>query len=386
MTDAGIALPDPPAAQHTLAMPTEPGGPAAATDPAPIPPPPPPPLAAVTPAQQLQYDKTSGVSRRQINLIILLGFLNTFLFAAFICLPNVSPMFKDMWANWQKQREADRKAADLRTKVSACMAYGAPADRVVYAEAPDEAERLLTANTRARVLDNGPRLPPNPNTFANSTFSRVEAALAAIHWSPVVTAGSVDPLADWLTPPPQGSPVRADAPVVFLHSMKTPAGRERLVLITLNAARRFAAPLPALQSPARFEMTHDRMLIAYVMDPAKPLPPIGSTAVSLVEPPESRTAVIVTFSDADATPATKPVVELRPAKPWRILAGQPDSTDASHMTIPYAVGDRAEVIDGRLNDGDRLVLTPRTGRRLKWMSNTSYTWDLRATPTTEPAE
>ena len=69
---------------------------------------------------------------------------------------------------------------------------------------------------------------------------------------------------------------------------------------------------------------------------------------------------------------------------WRIFAGQPDPNDPTHFTIPYDVDGKPGVIDGRLNDGERAILTPRTGHLVSWPTESDYTWDF--TPaTTKPS-
>ena len=43
----------------------------------------------------------------------------------------------------------------------------------------------------------------------------------------------------------------------------------------------------------------------------------------------------------------------------RIFAGQPDPADASHFTIRYQLWGQEDIIDGKLQDDDRVTLIPR---------------------------
>src|SRR6266567_3211264 len=123
--------------QHTLAMISER---VALPDPLPVDEPAAPALVAT----ELHYAKTTGgVSRRQMNLLLLFVVIDTLLFAGFVCLPSASPFLKGMWADYQKRREDQRRAAAVQVKLSACLAHTAPADQVLYVEEPVGANRLL---------------------------------------------------------------------------------------------------------------------------------------------------------------------------------------------------------------------------------------------------
>jgi len=76
-------------------------------------------------------------------------------------------------------------------------------------------------------------------------------------------------------------------------------------------------------------------------------------------------------------------VELQKHGQWRIFAGQADKGDRSHLTIAYDIDGRPGVIDGRLTDGDRLMLTPRAGRLGGWRSGEEYTWEMWEGPATQ---
>jgi hypothetical protein len=43
----------------------------------------------------------------------------------------------------------------------------------------------------------------------------------------------------------------------------------------------------------------------------------------------------------------------------RIFAGQPDPGDPSHFTIRYQMWGQEDIVDGRLDDHERITLTQR---------------------------
>lgn len=66
-----------------------------------------------------------------------------------------------------------------------------------------------------------------------------------------------------------------------------------------------------------------------------------------------------------------------------IFAGQTDTADASHFTIPYMIDGKPGMIDGWLRD-DGLVLKARAGQF--WAHGETRHWDLAPTsaPSTQP--
>src|SRR5439155_6113067 len=81
-------------------------------------------------------------------------------------------------------------------------------------------------------------------------------------------------------------------------------------------------------------------------------------------------------------------IQLKLKDQWRIFTGRVDPADASHITIAYDIDGKPGVIDGRLNDGDRLMLQPRAGSLVRWRSGSEYLWNMAGTPprsATQPA-
>jgi hypothetical protein len=329
------------------------------------------PESAVSP--ELQYAKSSGgVTRRQMNLLLLFVMIDTLLFAAFVCLPTASPYLKSMWAEYQKRREDARQAAAVQTKLNACLAHAAPADQALYTEEPEGANRLLVADVAARQLSHelGIRQP------GMSVLDPVaNAALRVSGWQPPVRAGTAAEAIAWRDLTPKPHPLIADGDTtLFLHEMKTPSGQQRLVIVSFSASQYINDVGPKKGPSRHYEVETIRTFQATMLDPQRSAPDLSQTRMVVDDPP-ARTQLLAAFEAGDDA---HPVADLRPAGRWRIFAGQVDAADPTHLTIGYEIEGQAAVIDGRLNDGDRLMLTPRAGRMVGWTSAFEYEWDLTA--------
>jgi hypothetical protein len=351
----------------------------------------PAPLTPPHSARRLEYDDTrsSGISRRQMNFFLLLLSINTLLFAAFICLPGASPFLKQMWTDWQRGREEKRVAQARRAQVDDCLAYTLPPDQVVYAEAPADIAKLLAAAGRAHVVSDRTQLRGGGGggggLFGGGANrhqpNAAEQLLAQSGWREPAVLGRPEPMRRIERRLGVLSPSEDYDSVAFLHLLKTPSGRPRLVWISVDADPSLKEGAGDERSGIPHYVETDRRLTAVVFVPDD----LGSatfTTIHFIEPPEARSRVVYYRTDDG-------VLHAKPWEPrclWRILAGQPDPADATHVTIPYDVDGKPGVIDARLGDGDRLMFTPRAGRLLQWTGSNSYTWDLSAPPTTEPAK
>jgi hypothetical protein len=210
-----------------------------------------------------------------------------------------------------------------------CMAYAAPADRVVYEEDPAEAEALLKL---------GPQYTP--------IFSIPSSAIVCPTLQPPVRftealwtsySAGVTPTA----PAAQG--------VAFMGERTTKAGERRLVCVGI------AMELRPEATASRYGM--NRWLQAWSFE-------IGSLASADQTAPMGQ---MVIDSGAPRPPGeTDPLAgDLRkpynPPFPLRLYAGQPDPNDASRFTIPYALVGHRGVITGTLNDDGSILLTPDIG-------------------------
>jgi hypothetical protein len=335
----------------------------------------------------LQYDtRPPGITRRQMSYFLLLLTINTMLFAGFICLPTVSPMVKDWWADYQKRREQNKQAAAKSAKLQAaladCLAYSVPPDTLIYAEGADDAAKMLTADGRARSLPSEPPLvSPEGGRYSGNATRQL---LVNTVWQPPVRRPRADALVNWLAAVSDSmrGAVPAETATVFLGEMKTPGGQRRLVCVSLAVDQKIIQ-FEGREGPHRayrYELETRRMLSASVFNPQKPGLPV-QTAMVVYQTPEQRTPI----PPAPADPSSAPGRTIRPGQPWRIFAGQIDPADPSHLTIKYEIDGRAGVIDGRLNDGDRLMLTPRVGGLVSWTSASEYLWDMGIAPTTSPS-
>jgi hypothetical protein len=358
------------------------------------------PALLPTPAagRALEYDQRSRqITRGQMRFFLLLLTINTFLFGAFICLPLASPFLKKTWEDYQARREEKRQgaAAEAQAKLEAgrvrrvidgCMKYTAPAAEVVYAEAPADVAKLLAVAGRAYLVDGSSPLHPGggglfggsvdgrsggilPHGVDNPSGSRgvVADALKRVAWQPPAARGIPDALVPMTVISTSGESMIKQITAenaVFLHEMTTPSGQRRLVWVAISNQ---PEPVESRDKEhLQYNITMNRRLDAYVFDQD------GGNAV--------RTSVMIhrpvpdlelLFAGNEDGP-----VELRKHGEWRVFAGQADKGDRSHFTIAYDIDGRPGMIDGRLTDGDRLMLEPRVGRLLGWKSGEEYTWEL----------
>jgi hypothetical protein len=190
------------------------------------------------PPQQLTYDKSAPhVTRRQMNLLLLFVFINTLLFAAFVCLPTASPYLKQMWADYEKRRDDRRRLDDLRAKFDACLNHTEAPDRVLYAEPAADAAKLLATDPRALPLARAPQLTRE----GSLVYHDARRDEAVINW---ITLQRIAPT-HATCPPPLAALLPSlhltsdvnHAAIPFLHAMKRPDGAPRLVVVTFDASQ-----------------------------------------------------------------------------------------------------------------------------------------------------
>jgi len=342
-------------------------------------------------ARRLEYDDTrpAGISRRQVNFFLLLLFINTLLFAAFVCLPAATPMLKDMWSDWQRSRDEKRNTQQLRDAIDACLTFTLPANQVVYAEAPAEIEKLLAGAGRAHVVTDP---PPQYVSGGGALFGlsrkkehpgAAELLLPQSGWREPAVLGRPEPMRRLAGRLLDFPPEYDDDSLVFFHQLKTPAGRTRLVWISVDAEQSLKEGTGDGRAGIPHYLETDRTLSAVVYNPEDlTFKSPTLTTIHFTQAPDARPRVLYFHGDDG-------VLRVKPWEPrglWRILAGQPDPADPTHVTIPYDIDSKPGVIDARLGDGDRLMFTPRTGRLGQWTNSNSYTWDLSAPPTTQPTK
>jgi len=160
--------------------------------------------------------------------------------------------------------------------------------------------------------------------------------------------------------------------------MKRPDGRPRLVFVTFEAFPNLVRRPDDGDAPTgRYAVLTRREFTAHVLDPANPIPSHLATTAVIVDNPNDDVRIVAQFGPTNNALVD---IDIKPAAPWRIFAGQVDPADPTRLTIPCDIAGRPLIIDGRLDDGDRLLLIPRAGRLAAWRSGTVYEWDLSATP------
>ena len=322
----------------------------------------------------LDYAKPQGPSRRQFSLLLLLVFINTVMFAAFFCLPAISPIVKQTWADYQKRRTEQQKQQQRLAMLQQVKTYVAPTNQVVYEEDPAEIQKLYAESsdwTAGRVVTStAPNYPSGPV-------------------APILRAAP-PPLAQLqATAHDMIGGVFAHYGVAFVHARKDPTGREYLVCVTTSPQVN-ALFVRREESAETYRYVFDlkrNFDFAAMAVPASGAPRTH-IQMHLDVPGDSDGRVTYTVRSDKARSGST----LSGGEPQtlhrsflRIHAGQPDPADPSHFTIPYVLNGKPGVIDGYLRANGRVMLEPREGQFLRWSSANSYRWELPATPTTRPA-
>ncbi len=218
------------------------------------------------------------------------------------------------------QRVYKRRTALLNMQ-QAALGYARPAGQVVYEEEPSRAPALL-----AGAAGENPRYVAVPAGNAGGP--------------PV--AGHVPDVwpAMWRWAMPAGRGVPAGA-VLFLHERQTVLGKRGLVCVQADRAAR-------------------RLRVTFVHPGATTLDPVAVTDVA-VEPRPQEGLMILT-AGADPFAAKLPPADGDPAAraDLRFFAGQPDTRDATHLTIGYEVAGRAGEISLWVQDERTVHYVNRT--------------------------
>ena len=325
------------------------------------------PARPVAPAPPLPYERGVTVSVRGVRVLVALTLVNTVLLASIVLGPQLSPFVRQHWQQWKVAREQRRRQAAEVAAQQKCQAHAAAADLVAYEEDPDKALDLIKASPRAYepVLSGQREAPPG---FVGPVRLRPPDYF------------------DEYMPAVRGS-ARARGryqSLVFLHGLKNPAGEPFVVAVWLNAYQSFSRGTdydPALQSSVvGFRSEKQRVLVAEWW-PAGPGAPSTSANgkgqrrdLRLSLPDHENRVVAKVKADAPLDPP--PPIDY--GNRLSIYAGQADSADPSHFTIPYQIDGRAGTIDGWLrNEG--MELKPREGS-LVFEPNQGEAWRLPATP------
>ena len=321
----------------------------------------------------IDYAKPQGPTRRQFSLLLLLVFLNTVMFAAFFCLPAISPIVRQTWADYQVRKAEKQKEQQRQAMLRQVKTYVAPANQVIYEEDPVEIQKLFAASsdwTGGRVQNSSS--PEYPSTPLAPILREAPPPLKQLQTVAHDMIGGAF----------------SHRGIPFVHARKDPSGRDYLVCVTMwpqvnvKSARREES---ADAYRYVFDLNRNLYFTAYAV-PADGSPR-NSTVMFFEEPGENHGRVTYTvLRDKPVYNQTLSGGEARTLHRsiLRVLAGQPDPADATHFTIPYVLNGKPGVIDGRLRANGRVMLEPREGQFLNWSNANTYHWELAPTPTTRP--
>ena len=194
-----------------------------------------------------------------------------------------------------------------------CMRYTASADQVVYEEDPTELAKLLSRTaeyTRLTIASPFGLSRLNPGTPAAVRVTAEWLRFSSLYRPAGIGGG-------W------------PEPVLFLHERTSPAGHRRVVSIVYTPRNESAVS----SFIAGFNYM-DNVLIP-------------ATATKGVQLPRKGYFLSVLSGGVRSPPNV------------RFYAGQPDPKDLSHFTIHYRMWNQDDVLDGYLDDRDRVSLKPR---------------------------
>jgi hypothetical protein len=205
--------------------------------------------------------------------------------------------------------------ARLLYRERACLNYSASPDQVVYEEDPTLATKLLISGSEYTTypIHRAPQANQNP--------------------PPAFTAAAHVPACWWAYPtligPSMMQASRVYGAIAFLHERLSPGGNHRLVCI-----RCFPDPSTFVAQPID-GFNYDSTVV---------------TRATLTQRPKVAMR-IYTIDVISGWPKHPPNM--------RIYAGQIDPNDPSHFTIRYEMWGQTDVLDGYLDDNDRVTLKPR---------------------------
>jgi hypothetical protein len=332
---------------------------------------------------QIPYERQVPwyAQRRSFYIIVFMMLLNAIATTSVTWGPPTLAALRE-WrmARRAREQQAQAAAAQVAAKAAAVqkkqalqqklLQFAVPQGHVAYTEDPAEAERLLLSGQ-------------------NYSTIRGQSGLQAAPHLPVVWDGSAElrrmlDEVSWQTSERGGT--------VFLHERAAPSGRNRLVWVRVTGSRSIEFD----SSRENMLIRPSRALITLVAEPAGTGGDGGhlwSHMLAIEQPASRSTRVPVRKGEAGPVAIDAPPLRVPPSEVLRILDGHPDPRDPSHFTIDYTLDGRAGVIDGWLQNDDRVRLEPREGaKRLVGIDsrNGSETWDPRGVslkpPTTAPVE
>jgi hypothetical protein len=189
------------------------------------------------------------------------------------------------------------------------MSFTLPPDFVAYEEDPAAATKLLADQPYLHV-------PTRLARRSDSAATQPTTTRAAAYQDTAMLAHGFP-----------GAPGLGGQ--IFMHEMRTPSGKRRLAIVRYLPEQDVFTP----------SMVISYNLTVTVVTPA--------TAFSLPVARRQEDPVDVTSGWQSNPPNV------------RMYAGQPDPNDPSHFTIRYQMWGQEDIVDGRLDDRERITLTQR---------------------------
>lgn len=307
------------------------------------------------PKQPLEYDRTiqPAVTRGQFRLLLLLVLIQIVMTAQSTYAPGVAKWVESAWASRQAARAAEAQRRHVAAIESQCMAFTHPAHQVAWEEDPRLAAALLNGAGTYHALAAFDSLHgPASDLIGTGAALSVPAALREV----VLDAAKAN-----------------DSGLVFLHGRRSGRGTERLVVVWATGRVDMSKELndpPPTDTPVNGSLSKIHGLVAVALE-------LTSGRQQLTRSPSVHELWLRPYGDA----IDMPVHWLPPASPdcptrmrvdyreqFRVYAGLPDPTDASHLTIDYAIDNVPGTVDAYLDDQGTVRLTPRQGvvAGLRW--------------------
>ena len=307
--------------------------------------------------EQIPYERPVPwyAQRRSFYIIVFMMLLNAVATTSVTWGPPTLAGVRE-WRAARRAKEQQARAAAAQAAAQAAalqkkqalqqklLEFAAPDGHVAYTEDPAEAERLLLSGQGYSTVRG-----QQPSGSLASRFPHLP-----VLWDGGAELRQALSEMDWKTTERGGT--------VFLHERRTPSGRSRLVWVRVSATRTIAYEAGNQRAVVRPQ----RSLVTYVAAPAGHSGEGGYlwSHTLGIEQPESRYTRFLTGSvPSKRAGPDAPVPPSPPAGVLRVLAGRPDPKDATHFTIDYVLDGQPGVIDGWLQNDDRVRLEPRQGAK-----------------------
>jgi hypothetical protein len=324
------------------------------------------------PQRPLPYEGSGStptlISRGQFRWLLILLTIHLLITVQNTYAPGLRFAVREWWG--ERQQKAAREAALKQALVleQQAMKFSEPASKVVWEEDPDEAAKLMAGGGYRWIQDDSNR---------SSSLRSLALPKGALSLPPPIY-GQAAEFEQWA-----GRVDTDTTALVFLHGLRSPAGNERLVLVSVSGGLSMAEsssglfggsnPPPTNESWTRpLEKSHriaaTRVVPRRGEDPAKPLW-ARATQIIISSDITPTTASWVFIPGAGGAPGQ---IKLEQRNRLRVFAGQPDPADPSRFTIAYDVDGTPGVLTGRLKDDDTIELRPSTGKLVgdRWYPTT----------------